>query len=135
MPISSGTWGLNFSANRNEVSGIDGVLSLRGSDGAQSALNGESFGVFFGRYYARNADGSLLLTSQGLAQPERGLVIVESAYNEASLPTGALKDRIYRYGGSVYVPVLDANGQPLTEGHQELRKVIGDPTAMGIGIL
>jgi len=125
--------GLNFSANRNEVSGIDGVLSLRGSDGAQSALNGESFGVFFGRYYARNADGSLLLTSQGLAQPERGLVIVESAYNEASLPDGAQRDRIYRYGGSVYVPVLDANGQPLTVGTQELRKVIGDPTPDWIG--
>ena len=127
--------GLNFSANRNEVSGIDGVLSLRGSDGAQSALNGESFGVFFGRYYARNADGSLLLTSQGLAQPERGLVIVESAFNEASLPDGAQRDRIYRYGGSVYVPVLDANGQPLTVGTQELRKVIGDPTPDWVGSL
>ncbi|MBK6932503.1 MAG: SusC/RagA family TonB-linked outer membrane protein [Saprospirales bacterium] len=125
--------GLNFSSNRNEVSGLDGVLSLRGSDGAQSALNGEPFGVFFGRYYARTDDGSLLLTSQGLAQPERGLVILESKYDEATLPTGAIKERIYRYAGSVYVPVRDANGQPLTTGTQELRKVLGNPYPDWIG--
>ncbi len=125
--------GLNFSANRNKVSGLDGVLSLRGSDGTQSALNGEPFGVFFGRYYARKDDGSLLFTSQGLAQPERGLVILESQYNEANLPSGALKDRIYRYAGSVYVPMRDADGQPLTTGTQELRKVLGNPYPDWIG--
>jgi TonB-linked SusC/RagA family outer membrane protein len=125
--------GLNFSANRNKVSGLDGVLSLRGSDGAQSALNDEPFGIFFGRYYARNADGSLLLTSQGLSQPERGLVILESQFNEGNLPTGALTDQIYRYAGSVYVPMRDANGQPLTTGTQELRKVLGNPYPDWIG--
>ncbi len=127
--------GFNFTANRNEVSGIDGVLSLRGSDGAQSALNGEAFGVFFGRYYARDNSGNLLLTSQGLVQPERGLVIVESQFNEGALPTGAQKDRIYRYGGSVYVPMRDANGQPLVTGTQELRKVLGNPYPDWIGSL
>ncbi|MCK6692661.1 MAG: SusC/RagA family TonB-linked outer membrane protein [Thermoanaerobaculia bacterium] len=127
--------GLNFSANRNKVSGLEGVLSLRGSDGAQSALNGEPFGIFFGRYYARNDDGSLLLTSQGLAQPERGLVILESQFNEASLPAGALKDRIYRYAGSVYVPMRDANGQPLTTGTQELRKTLGNPLPDWVGAI
>ncbi len=125
--------GLNFSSNRNSVSDIDGVLSLRGSDGTQSALNGQPFGVFFGRYYARNDDGSLLLTSQGLSQPERGLVIVEANYNAANLPDGAITDRIYRYGGSVFVPVRDANGQPLTTGTQELRKVLGNPNPKWIG--
>jgi TonB-linked SusC/RagA family outer membrane protein len=119
--------GVNFSRNRNSVSGLDGVLSLRGSDGTQSALNGEAFGTFFGRYYARNTDGSLLLTAQGLAQPERGLVIIESKYDENALPDGAQKDRIYRAGGSVYIPMRDANGQPLTTGTQELRKVLGSP--------
>ena len=125
--------GFNFSSNRNEVSGLDGVLSLRGSDGAQSALNGEPFGVFFGRYYARNDDGTHLLTSQGLVQPERGLVFTEASFNENNLPTGALKDRIYRYAGSVYVPMRDANGQPLTTGTQELRKVLGNPYPDWIG--
>jgi TonB-linked SusC/RagA family outer membrane protein len=126
--------GFNFSRNRNKVSGINGILSLRGSDGTQSALNGEAFGVFFGRYYARNDDGSLLLTSQGLAQPERGLVFTEAAYDESSLPAGALKDRIYRYGGSVFVPMRDASGQPQTTGGtQELRKVLGNPFPDWVG--
>jgi TonB-linked SusC/RagA family outer membrane protein len=123
----------NYTANRNEVSGIDGILSLRGSDGAQSALNGEQFGLFFGRYFARNTDGSLLVTSQGLPQPERGLVIVESKFDENALPAGALRDRIYRYGGNVFVPVRDAAGQPLRTGTQELRKVIGNPYPDWIG--
>lgn len=127
--------GLNFSRNVNEVSGLDGVLSLRGSDGAQSALNGEAFGTFFGRYYARNTDGSLLLTTQGLAQTERGLVIPESKYDEASLPATAQKDRIYRAGGSVFVPMRDANGQPVTTGTQELRKVLGSPIPDWTGTL
>lgn len=126
-------FGLNFSSNRNEVSGVDGVLSLRGSDGTQSALNGEPFGIFFGRYYARNDDGSLLLTSQGLAQPERGLVFTEAGFDEGSLPAGALKNRIYRYAGSVYVPMRDADGQPLATGTQELRKVLGNPAPDWIG--
>ena len=65
--------GLMWSRNRNEVSGIAGALFLRGSDGAQAAINGQPYGVFYGRYYARNASGGLLLTSQGLAQPERGV--------------------------------------------------------------
>ncbi len=75
----------------------------------------------------------MLLTSQGLAQPERGLVFTEASFNEGSLPTGALKDRIYRYAGSVYVPMRDANGQPLTTGTQELRKVLGNPAPDWIG--
>jgi TonB-linked SusC/RagA family outer membrane protein len=72
QPVKSSllTWdlGVNFSTNRNKVSDIIGVQALRGSDGAQSVLNGYAFGTFFGRYYARNADGTLLLTSQGLAR-------------------------------------------------------------------
>jgi len=131
QPIRSNTFSwdlsLNFSTNKNKVSDIIGVLSLRGSDGTQSALNGEAFGTFFGRYYARNADGTLLVTPQGLANTERGLVIVKEKYNESALPDGAQKDRIYEYGGSVYVPMRDANGQPLTTGTQELRKVLGSP--------
>lgn len=132
--------GLNWSQNRNEVSGIDGILALRGSDGTQSVLNGEQFGVFFGRYYARDNNGNLLLTAQGLAQPERGIVIPASKYNEATLPSGALKDRIYQYAGSFFIPMRDGNGQPLRVAPagfaiEELRKVIGDPNPDWIGSL
>lgn len=122
------SWDLTalWTRNRNEVSGIDGVLFLRGSDGTQSAISGEQFGLFFGRYYARDNNGNLLLTPQGLAQPERGLIIPEADYNPANLPEGALRDRIYNVAGNYFVPVRDANGQPI-QGNTELLKVIGDP--------
>lgn len=96
--------GLMWSRNRNEVSGISGVLFLRGSDGAQAAINGQPYGVFYGRYYARNANGELQLTSQGLAQPERG--------EQTTILEGT--------------PNRGADGQPVASG-AELRKIIGDP--------
>ncbi|MDX1943120.1 MAG: SusC/RagA family TonB-linked outer membrane protein [Saprospiraceae bacterium] len=122
------SWDLTalWSRNRNEVSGIEGALFLRGSDGTQAAISGEQFGLFFGRYYARDNEGNLLLTSQGLAQPERGLIIPVSQYDPSKLPEGALRDRIYSIAGNYYVPVRDANGQPIAN-NTELFKVIGDP--------
>ena len=126
------SWDLTalWSRNRNEVSGIDGVLFLRGSDGTQSAISGEQFGLFFGRYYARDNDGNLLLTSQGLAQPERGLIIPESVYDPNDLPEGAQRDRIYNVAGSYYVPVRNTTGQPTGS---QLLKVIGDPNPEWFG--
>ncbi len=125
-------WNFNFlwSRNRNEVNGIDGALFLRGSDGTQAAINGQQFGAFFGRYYARDNSGNLLLTPTGLAQPERGVVILEKDYNPNALPEGALRDRIQLIGGSYYVPVRTANGQPTGT---ELRKIIGDPNPEWFG--
>ena len=96
--------GLLWSSNRNRVDGIDGVLFLRGSDGAQAAINGQPYGVFYGRYYASDANGNPLLTSQGLAQPERG---VQTTILEGT-------------------PSRGADGQPVTSAVQ-LRKIIGDP--------
>ncbi|NJK83382.1 MAG: TonB-dependent receptor [Saprospiraceae bacterium] len=105
-------WNLSllYSQNRNEVNGIEGVLALRGSGGAQSAINGEQFGVFYGTYYARNAQGNLLLTSQGLAQPERG--------TQTSILAGT--------------PAFNADGQP---SGTELRRIIGDPNPEWYGTL
>jgi TonB-linked SusC/RagA family outer membrane protein len=74
-------------------------LSLRGGGGTQSAINGEPLGVFFGVYYARNADGSLLLSPLGLPQVERGSDV-----------TG--------------VPARDGNGQPTGT---PIRKILGSP--------
>ena len=96
--------GMMWSRNRNEVSGISGVLFLRGSDGAQAAINGQPYGLFYGRYYARDANGELLLTPQGLAQPERG--------QQTTILEGT--------------PSRTAEGQPVASG-AELRKIIGDP--------
>ncbi|MBC6410061.1 MAG: SusC/RagA family TonB-linked outer membrane protein [Ekhidna sp.] len=93
---------LLFNTFNNEVSGIGGGragVTLRGGGGTQSAIDGEALGVFFARYYARNNDGSLLLTPDGLPQVERG-----------DDETGT--------------PMRDDNGQPTGD---PLRKILGDP--------
>lgn len=106
------SWDVNllWSRNRNEVSGIDGVLFLRGSDGTQAAISGEQFGVFYGRYYARDNNGNLLTTTQGLAQPERGA--------QTTILEGT--------------PNRNADGQP---SGVELNRIIGDPNPDWFGTL
>ncbi len=104
--------GVNWSSNKNLIYKVEGgLISLRGSDGTQSVVNGQPYGVFYGRYYARGADGNYLLTAQGLRQPARGTQAV--SYQEGK-------------------EVLE-NGQPSTKGTVELRKVIGDPNPDWIG--
>ena len=104
--------GLNWSANRNKIFGVEGgLISLRGSDGTQSVVSGQPYGVFYGRYYARATDGNYLFTAQGLRQPARGTQAVS-----------------YKPG----TEVLDG-GQPSTKGTTELRKVIGNPNPDWIG--
>ncbi|MBC9798276.1 SusC/RagA family TonB-linked outer membrane protein, partial [Sinomicrobium sp. FJxs] len=100
----------NFSTNKNEVTNTSGgPISIASVSGALPQVReGEPLGVFYGTYYARNGDGSLLLTSEGLPQEERG-----------DLATGQ--------------PQRDADGQPMGD---QLKKVIGDPNAdyiLGIG--
>jgi TonB-linked SusC/RagA family outer membrane protein len=115
-PVATGKvrWdlGLMWSRNRNQVDGINGALFLRGSDGVQAAINGQPYGVFYGRYYARDAQGNLLLTNQGLAQPERG--------TQTTLLEGT--------------PSRNADGQPISTAAQ-LRKIIGDPNPDWFGAL
>ncbi len=104
--------GINWSSNRNKIWNVEGgLISLRGSDGAQSVVNGQPYGVFYGRYYARDANGNLLLTANGLRQPTRGTQPVS-----------------YQSGKEVF-----ENGQPSTKGTVELRKVIGDPNPDWVG--
>jgi outer membrane receptor protein involved in Fe transport len=105
--------GLNWSKNKNKiVSGIDGVLALRGSDGTQSAITGQEFGLFYGRYYARNADGTWQTTAGGLPQPARGT-----------------QNGMQILGG---MPTFGADGQP---SGTELRKILGSPLPDWIGSL
>jgi TonB-linked SusC/RagA family outer membrane protein len=104
--------GLNWSTNKNKIFGVEGgLISLRGSDGTQSVVNGQPYGIFYGRYYARDASGNLLLTAGGLRQPTRGTQPISS-----------------KPGTEVLV-----DGQPSTKGTVELRKVIGDPNPDWIG--
>ena len=89
-----------FSTNKNEVNGIEGDI-ITYAWGESAAKNGYPLGVFYGYYYARNSDGSLLLTPNGLPQREKG-----------------------HYEN--YQPVTERteSGQPTGEN---LKKVIGDP--------
>lgn len=91
-----------FSTNKNEVNDIEGDQFSIGNFGFSVAKNGQPLGVFYQGYYARNEDGSLLLTEGGLPQREQG------SYDADGNP----------------VAERDASGQP---SGANLSKVIGDP--------
>ncbi len=91
-----------YSANKNTVNDIPGEQFGIGNFGFSVAKNGESLGVFYQSFYARNSDGSLLLTSGGLPQKEKGH---------------------YDVNGN---PIADRDGSGQPQG-ESLKKVIGDP--------
>lgn len=105
-----------YNRNDNKVFGIDGgFFYLRGGDGRQAVVSGQPFGVFYGTYYATDANGNRLLTNQGLFQPERG--------TQTTVEQGT--------------PERGADGQPKTTGtgSTELRKIIGSPIPKWTGSL
>ncbi len=91
-----------FSSNKNEVNDIEGEQFSIGNFGFSVAKNGNPLGVYYQGYYARNPDGSLLLTPGGLPQREQG------SYDSNGNP----------------VAERDGSGQP---SGANLSKVIGDP--------
>ncbi|MBH8558500.1 SusC/RagA family TonB-linked outer membrane protein [Hymenobacter negativus] len=117
------TWDVSFifSRNRNKV------LSLPGSNGSVQAisidnaagapvylLEGQPAGVFYGSGYARNPDGSLLLTPQGFAQDERAVGQAVGAVN--------------------FTPARSSDGQPLYGGASTIANVvIGNPNPKWTG--
>jgi len=73
-----------YSRNRNQINDIPGgLLTFAGGFGQVAAVNGEPLGTFYSTYFARNPDGSLLLTAGGLPQTEK------AGRNAAGQPTGA----------------------------------------------
>jgi TonB-linked SusC/RagA family outer membrane protein len=102
-------FGLNmtYSQNKNEVVDIPGgsVRVANPNSGAPFyIISGQPLGVMFGTYYARNPDGSLLLTNLGLPQLEKGTI---------GIVNGSIEN----------IPQRDVNGQPTGAN---LNKVIGD---------
>jgi len=91
-----------YSSNKNEVNDIPGEQFGIGNFNFSIAKNGQPLGVFYQSFYARNDDGSLLLTPGGLPQKEKGH---------------------YDANGN---PISDRNnsGQPTGTS---LKKIIGDP--------
>lgn len=106
MPIQTAdfSWSITgtYSSNKNEVNDIEGEQFGIGNFGFSVAKNGQPLGVFYQGFYARNTDGSLLLTPGGLPQRDKGS---------------------YDANGNA-VPERDALGQPTGSS---LSKVIGDP--------
>ncbi len=91
-----------YSSNKNEVNDIEGEQFGIGNFGFSVAKNGNPLGVFYQGFYARNPDGSLLLTPSGIPQREKG------SFDVNGNP----------------VPERDGSGQP---SGANLSKVIGDP--------
>ncbi|WP_316802267.1 SusC/RagA family TonB-linked outer membrane protein [Pedobacter nototheniae] len=99
------TWNstLIFNRNRNKAVGTGGLRLISTNPGAPVAIiDGQPVGVFYGTFFARNADGSLLTNAAGIPQLEKG--------NQTSTTS--------------YQPLRDANGLPTGT---TLRKVLGDP--------
>lgn len=91
-----------FNRNRNKIVGSGAQRLISTNAGAPvSITDGYPVGVFYGTFFARNPDGSLLLNAQGIPQTERG--IQKSATD---------------------FEVQRTNGQPTGN---VLRKVVGDP--------
>ena len=70
------TWDLAliFSRNRNKIISMSQPtvnITLPSASAPVYLIEGQPVGVFFGTGYARNPDGSLLLTAQGFPQSER----------------------------------------------------------------
>jgi TonB-linked SusC/RagA family outer membrane protein len=92
----------NYSTNKNKVTGLNQPFYQLDSNPAGAPIFvqlGQPIGIYYGSYYARNEDGSLLLMPSGLPQTERG----DSATN---------------------TPQRTAGGQPYGD---VLNKQIGDP--------
>jgi hypothetical protein len=94
----------NYTNNKNTIDGVEGngVLPFAGGFGQVAAINGYPLGAFYSTFFARNTDGSYLLTPGGLPQRERG----------TQGPNGT------------YTIGRDGSGQP---SGAILSKVIGDP--------
>ena len=71
-----------YSHNKNVTDGVEGngVLPFAGGFGQVAAVNGYPLGAFYATFFARNPDGSLLLTPGGLPQRERGIQGVNGTY-------------------------------------------------------
>jgi TonB-linked SusC/RagA family outer membrane protein len=94
---------LIYNRNRNKIIGSGAQRLINTNAGAPvSITDGYPVGVFYGTFFARNADGSLLTNAQGIPLTERGV----------------------RKSATEYTILRDANGLPMGD---PLSKVIGDP--------
>jgi len=95
-----------FNQNRNKAVKIGQALTLLSTNGGApvAILEGYPIGVFYGTFFAVDANGNQIKNSVGFPQIEKG--IQNNAFS--------------------YTPQRDANGLPVSTA-TTLRKVIGDP--------
>ena len=99
------TWNATviFNRNRNKAVGTGALRLISTNAGAPIAIvDGLPIGVFYGTFFARNADGSLLTNAAGIPLQERGV----------------------QNSATTYTPQRGADGLP---AGTPLRKVLGDP--------
>lgn len=115
-----------FSTNSNEVVDIAGPKFpiANGNFARQWAIEGQPLGVFYETPYARNEDGTLLLTPGGLPQPERG--------SQATYDACVLEGTGTNCSGVIPGAARDANGQPTGS---PMSVLLGDATPDWIGSL
>lgn len=82
-----------FNRNRNKAVGTGGLRLISTNPGAPvGIIDGQPIGVFYGTFFARNADGNLLTNSAGIPQLEKGIQTSATSYtvqrDAAGLPTG-----------------------------------------------
>ncbi|SHG97224.1 SusC/RagA family TonB-linked outer membrane protein [Pedobacter caeni] len=107
MPVSGEDFKWNttfiFNRNRNKAVGTGGLRLISTNPGAPVAIiNGQPIGVFYGTFFARNPDGSVLTNKAGIPQQEAGI----------------------QTSATTFTPLRDENGMPKGD---VVRKVIGDP--------
>ncbi|HYK77536.1 MAG TPA: SusC/RagA family TonB-linked outer membrane protein [Daejeonella sp.] len=94
---------LIFNRNRNKALSVGGLRLFSTNAGAPVAIiDGEPIGVFYGTFFARDANGNLLTNAAGIPQMERGIQ----------------NDALH------FTPQRDPDGLPIGT---PLRKVVGDP--------
>ncbi len=95
-----------YNHNRNKAGKIGQALTLLSTNAGApvSIIEGQPIGVFYGAYFAKDANGNWVKNASGFPQGERGI------------QTGAL----------AYSVTRDANGLPITS-NPLVRTIIGDP--------
>ncbi len=88
-----------FNRNRNKAVRIGQALTLLSTNaGAPVAIiEGQPVGVFYGTFFARNADGSEVKNASGIPQQERGVqnsTLVFTPGRTGGLPSGAVLRRV-----------------------------------------
>lgn len=100
-------WDVTAIFNRNRNKSIDNgtplTLFTTNAGAPVAIIEGQPIGVFYGTFFARDANGNELKNSSGILQIEKGV----------------------QNGVLTYTPGRDGNGNP--SGTTTLRKVVGDP--------